>query len=160
RPGGKPAAPRPPIPNPSVVLLLTLVGLALRLHDLGVQSLWYDEGVSAVMARRALAPIPAAALCDVPPPPYYLFLPVLAAATDPSEWSLRLFSAFAGTLTIPLVWRIGARASSAPVGLAAAALFTLTPLPVYYSQEARMYALAMLLVAGAAAAALEASRSA
>ena len=36
---------------PSLLLLVVFLGYALRLYHLDVQSLWYDEGVTAQVAR-------------------------------------------------------------------------------------------------------------
>ena len=60
------------------------------------------------------------------------------------EWALRFPSAFFGTLTVPLMWamalRLFGRGRSGRVAALAAALLTaLSPLYVYYAQEARMY---------------------
>lgn len=54
----------------------------------------------------------------------------------------RVAAAIFGLLTIALVWRIDARS-----GVVAAMLLAVSPLHVYYSREARSYALLMLLTA-------------
>lgn len=61
-----------------------------------------------------------------------------------TQWIMpgRVAAAIFGLLTIALVWRIDERA-----GLIAAMLLAVSPLHVYYSREARSYALLMLLTA-------------
>ena len=61
------------------------------------------------------------------------------------EVGLRSLSALIGTLTVPVAYVVGAQLVSRRSGLAAAALVAVSPLLVYYSQEARPYALAILL---------------
>ncbi|MCI0478463.1 MAG: glycosyltransferase family 39 protein, partial [Anaerolineales bacterium] len=64
-----------------------------------------------------------------------------------SEFALRFFSIFFGTATIALAWAIGKRMFDARVGLLSAFFVTIAPFAVQYSQEIRMYALAMFLTA-------------
>ena len=60
---------------------------------------------------------------------------------------MRSFSALAGTLTVPVVFLIGARLAGRAAGLVAAMLVAVHPLMVWYGQEARAYALLVLLCA-------------
>ena len=60
------------------------------------------------------------------------------------EWALRFPSGIFGTLTVPLMWAVALRLfgrgrSGRVAALAAALLTALSPLYVYYAQEARMY---------------------
>lgn len=136
------------------LLLLTLLALALRLYRLDAQSLWYDEGVSAQIAMRSFAELIAWTARDIQPPLYYavvsLWGKLLALLGTPThawgEWSLRFPSAFCGALTVPLIGALargvtGRRAAA----VLAALLAALHPLLLYYSQEARMYALLVAL---------------
>ncbi len=77
------------------------------------------------------------------------------AALGQGEAWLRLPSALAGTLAVPLTWAVG-RAAMRPTtqpgqrwpdqaALLAAALVAVAPLAIWYSQEARAYALLALL---------------
>ncbi len=59
----------------------------------------------------------------------------------------RLPSLLAGTATIPVVYLLGLRTVAAPAALIGAAVVTLSPFTIYYSAEARGYALMILLVA-------------
>ena len=62
-----------------------------------------------------------------------------------SETSLRLVSAVAGTLTIPVAWLlIRELTRSRAVALLSTALLAVNPLHIWYSQEARAYALLVL----------------
>jgi hypothetical protein len=54
-----------------LLLLLTLLGLGLRLYRLDAQSLWYDEGFSVYLARMGLGEITARTAADNQPPLYY-----------------------------------------------------------------------------------------
>jgi mannosyltransferase len=60
---------------------------------------------------------------------------------------LRLLSALAGVATVPVAWAIGRELSSRRAALACAGFVSVNPLFVWYSQEARAYALFVLFAA-------------
>ena len=126
------------------ILLLTLILLAfaVRMARLDAQSLWYDEGVTAWVAGMSPVDLTRWTANDIQPPLYYYLVALWGRLAGWSEWSLRFVSVFFGVLTVPLltrlVWRLGWPVRSA---LLAALLGALHPLLLYYSQEARMYAL-------------------
>src|SRR6185295_17039198 len=63
------------------------------------------------------------------------------------EFGLRSVSAMAGVATVPVAYLLGAELSSRRAGIVAAALVAVNPMLVWYSQEARAYALFALLTA-------------
>ena len=123
-----------------------LLALALRLGTLGLQSLDADEGFTAQIARRsfgdAMAQIPRT---ESTPPLYYALVWLWTQVFGTGEWGLRSLSALAGVAAVPVIYAIGAALRSPRVGLIAAAFATVSPLLVWYSQEARAYMLLMLL---------------
>jgi len=76
------------------------------------------------------------------PPLYHLLLWFWVKLTGSSVFALRFLSLILGVLTVPLVYRLARLAFGELVGLLAALLCAISPFQVYYSQEARMYALA------------------
>lgn len=126
-------------------LLFLLLAALLRFYRLDDQSFWNDEGNSARLAERSPRLIIEGAGGDIHPPGYYLALAGWRRLAGESEFALRAFSAFAGIALVALVGRLG-RAYYDRRAAAWAALFAaLHPGLVYYSQEARMYALAAAL---------------
>jgi mannosyltransferase len=124
---------------------ITLLGAALRLFHLGSQSLWLDESLSLVFASVSLKDSMEAILADgVHPPLYYLVLRLFLLMGQ-SEEIARLPSAIFGILTIPLVYEIGRLCSDQKVGLVSALFLSLSPFHVWFSQDARMYAMATFL---------------
>lgn len=123
------------------LLVLVLLAAALRFYRLDAQSFWNDEGNSARIAERPLALILEGAAGDIHPPGYYLLLHVWRAVAGQSEFALRSLSAMAGVALVALAYRLGRELFGSTIGLQAAWLGALAPLAVYYSQEARMYAL-------------------
>ncbi len=127
----------------STLALFTILLLAsfLRFYRLDAQSFWNDEGNSARIAERALPLIVAGAAGDIHPPGYYLLLHYWRALAGQSEFALRTFSVLAGILAVVFTYLLGCRLFGRATGLLAAFLAAFSPLAVYYSQEARMYAL-------------------
>ena len=64
-----------------------------------------------------------------------------------TEYGLRSLSALAGVATVPVAYLIGAELRGRRAGLMAAALVAVNPMLLWYSQEARAYALLVLLCA-------------
>jgi uncharacterized membrane protein len=75
------------------------------------------------------------------PPFYYVILNLWLHAFGTSEAALRSLSALASLASIPLFYALGRHLVSPPVGLAAALLSALAPLPIAYADYARPYAL-------------------
>lgn len=123
-------------------LAVVLVGFGLRVYELGRQSLWYDEGFSVWLARQAL---PAVAFGDFNPPLYYGVLHFWIQAAGLSEFAVRYPSAFFGVVAVALTFALGSALFGPPAGVVGAALAAVSPFLIWYSQEARMYALAVLL---------------
>ncbi|MFL5883701.1 MAG: glycosyltransferase family 39 protein [Thermoleophilaceae bacterium] len=134
--------------GPAGWALLGIVGgaAALRFSTLGVQSFWHDE---AVTVGRVLHPGLGATLREIPsseatPPLYYMLAWLWSKLFGTSEAGIRSLSALFGTATVPVAYAIGARLVSRRAGLLAAAAVAASPLMVWYSQEARAYALLVL----------------
>jgi mannosyltransferase len=125
---------------------LTLLGGLLRFATLGSQSLWLDEAWTSYLVRmRPGAMLGAIPQTESTPPLYYLLTWVAVRVGGNGEAALRSVSALAGTLTIPIAYGIGATMATRRVGLVLAALATTSPMLVWYSQEARSYALLVAL---------------
>jgi len=136
-----------------VLAAIVLLAAALRVATLRTQSVWFDEAATWNLVRRPFgAMLHGVAHGESTPPLFYLFEWGWTRVLGDGEAGLRSLSALAGLLTVPVAYAIGRRAAgeraSAPrAGLAAAALVAVNPLLVWYSQEARSYALATLLSA-------------
>jgi 4-amino-4-deoxy-L-arabinose transferase-like glycosyltransferase len=124
------------------VLGLTLLGALLRFPTLDGQSFWLDELVTASLLDRGLGDV----LREVPrseasPYVYYVVAWFWSSMFGLGEVGLRSLSALAGTATVPVAYGAGAVLVSRRAGLVAAALVATSPFLVWYSQEARSYAL-------------------
>src|SRR5437764_4829087 len=132
-----------------IVLALTVLAAALRFATLGQQSLWLDESYAIEDVSRSFgAMLDWVRAKEGSPPLYFVLAWGWAKLFGTGAIGLRTLSALAGTATVPLVYAAGAALASRRAGVAAAALTAVSPLMVWYSQDARPYAL--LVAFGAA----------
>lgn len=133
-------------------LLINLVVLSfvLRLHRLDMQSIWFDESLSALFALQPLDIAIQSMLQEGlhHSPLFYILLRPFAAGGF-SEFGIRFLSVVLGVLAVPLIAQVGRTLANAQVGLLAAALLVISPFHIWYSQEARMYTLLILSALGA-----------
>ena len=130
-------------PPGALVLALTIGGLILRLA--ASRGLWLDEATEVSQAHLSYgAMLHQLATTDVHPPLHHTVLWLTVRVLGDGELAVRLPSLIAGTLLIPVLYRVGCELYDRRAGLAAAALGAVAPFPVWYSQEARMYAFFML----------------
>ncbi len=127
------------------LILITLLGLALRLVQLNFQPLWWDEGYSVFFATRDFSTMLARTAIDIHPPLYYALLQFWIAAFGNSDVALRMLSVVIGVSAIPLLYLVARELFNTYVGIVAAFLIALAPLHIYYAQELRMYGLVTTL---------------
>ncbi len=133
-------------------LLLTItLGVAVRLWRLGSKSLWLDEALLLVRLQKTLGQFAIGEGEPYHPPLYYEFMRWWVLRLGESEIGLRLPSVFFSILVIPLIFVLGKKLNfSAGQIVSATWLTSLSPLLVWYAQEARSYAfLSFLHVLGA-----------
>lgn len=140
---------------------LVVLAAALRFPTLDVQSLWADEAATAdVVGRGSLGDLLGAVRDQESTPPlFYVLAWAWTALVGTGEAGLRSLSALAGVATVPLAAAVGARVAGARAGLVAALLVATSPLLVWFSQEARAYALLVLLGAASLLLALRAAEA-
>lgn len=123
------------------VTLIILLGFLLRITRAGHLWLWGDEAWGLYLIRQGFWQLTLETALDQHPPLYHQLTYLWSLFAGRSELALRLFSVFAGVLSIPLTYQVGRQLSGQAVGLVGAFLIALAPFSVHYSQEARMYSL-------------------
>lgn len=124
----------------TILILLLLIAFALRLYRLDHQEIWGDEAHSAYVASLPLLSA-VSPRTETNPPLYHLLLYFWVGLTGSSVFALRFLSLALGVLTVALIYRLARLAFGELVGFLASLLCAISPFQVYYSQEARMYAL-------------------
>jgi 4-amino-4-deoxy-L-arabinose transferase-like glycosyltransferase len=139
---------RAQISERALLLLIVLMAFALRLYRLGAPAIWWDESLSVYRATRDLAAILSNVILiqnvvtyDTLPQLYFVLLHFCVNAFGASEFGLRFFSVIASVAAVPLLYALARRWLSILAARVAALLAALSPFYVYYSQEARPYAL-------------------
>ena len=125
------------------MISITVTGLVVRL--IVPRGLWLDEATSVDQARMSFAGmISNLRTTDVHPPLYFSVLWATVHVFGSGEMAVRLPSIIAGALVVPMLYLLGKEAYDQRTGVVAAAVGSVAPIMVWYSQEARMYALLML----------------
>jgi uncharacterized membrane protein len=122
-----------------VLLGITLGALALRLAV--PRGIWLDEAISIHQAHLSFHDLfENLQYGDRHPPLHHVVLWLTVKAFGDGETAVRLPSILAGTLAIPALYLLGRELYDRRTGLVAAAFGAASPLLIWYSQEARMYA--------------------
>jgi hypothetical protein len=118
----------------------------LRLSTLGLQSFWYDEAFTPVHVLRASlgATLHNVVHTENTPPLWYVLEWGFSRVLGTGVVALRLLSALAGIATVAVAWAIGSTLAGRRTAIVTATLVAVNPLFVWYSQEARAYALFVL----------------
>jgi mannosyltransferase len=123
------------------MLAIVLAGAALRLHGIDRTSIWLDEAISWDEARRPFWGMIRATAGETSQPLHNIILYVVIRLFGDSAIALRLPSTVLGIANIYLLYRLGAVLWDRTTGVLAAALVAFSGFHLWYSQEARMYAL-------------------
>lgn len=125
------------------VAALCVVATAVRV--LSTRGLWVDEAISVRQAQLPFADMIAdLRTSDVHPPLHHALLWLTVRVFGTSEFAVRLPSLIAGVALVPALLWAGRVVYDRRTGWIAAAMATIAPFLVWYSQEARMYTLFML----------------
>jgi 4-amino-4-deoxy-L-arabinose transferase-like glycosyltransferase len=129
---------------------IIVLGAVLRFATLDLQSYRYDEAVTVgrVLHANFFDTFAAVPHSESTPPLYYLLAWAWSKPFGTGEAWMRSLSALAGTASILVVY-LGARALPVPRrgALIAAAIVAVSPVLIWFSQDARAYALVFLFSA-------------
>lgn len=142
------------MPSRYLVIVFTALGLLLRVATLGVQSYWSDEAATIALLHQSFGGMLHGVVDgESTPPLFYVIAWPWTHLAGTGEVAARLPSALFSTATVPVVAAVAGRLTApgrdaGRASVLAAALAATGPLMVWYGQEARSYALLMLLTAG------------
>jgi mannosyltransferase len=130
------------------IVAVVVAGTVMRFATLDVQSMWLDEAVTRSLVTRPLHSMLAAIPhSESTPPLYYVLLWAWVKVFGYGAVALRSLSALFGSATIVVLAGVAGRLGGRRAALAGASLAAANPLLIWYSQEARAYALLVLLCA-------------
>ncbi|MGB1249253.1 MAG: glycosyltransferase family 39 protein [Candidatus Promineifilaceae bacterium] len=130
---------------------LLLLAFALAVYRVDAQDIWGDEALSITVSQ---SPLGASLFMETNPPFYFLLLRVGRGLWGSSVFGLRYLSVICSLLTVAIIGRIAHTIAprSRNYALLAAAV---SPLLIYYAQEARMYGPVLVGAAGSVLAFLQ-----
>lgn len=130
---------------PLLLFCIVLLGAFLRIYRLDYKSLWMDEMGQVLTAMRgSVLEVIAESSSHLSPPLDYIILHYFLFLGN-TDFIVRLPAAIFGTLSIIMAYRLGKVLFGEKEGLVSALLLSVSPIAVWYSQEARMYSLFMFL---------------
>jgi mannosyltransferase len=127
-----------------VLCLVLAVAFGLRIYRLDAQSLWFDEGFALHLSSQS----PRGMLDNNPVgwlPLHTFALHAWSSVVGQTPFTARALSVFFGVLVVALLYLLGRALATQETGVVAALIGTFSPFLVYYSQEARVYSLWLLL---------------
>jgi mannosyltransferase len=129
------------------LIALTAAGAFLRFYGIGKECLWVDEiqttwRVSLTLGRL----VDDLTLKPLFPPLYFVLLRAWGFLFGFNPAPLRSFSALWGIASIPLVYLLAREMFGRRAAAVASLLFAFSSFNIYYSQEAKMYAMWWALV--------------
>jgi mannosyltransferase len=122
---------------------IVALGVAVRFAGVGVQSYHHDEVITVIRVIPGSfgEMLHKVRVSESNPPLYYILAWGWSKVFGLEEAQLRSLSALFGAATVPVGYLIGRQLDGRRCGLILAALVALNPMLIWYSQEARSYAL-------------------
>jgi len=131
----------------ALLVVICIVGAALRFHRIAAKSLWLDETATmGIVSQPFGGMLDAVSAHDTHPPLYYAVLHAWMWGSS-SVTRARALSAVVGLTTLTVFYVLARRLVSDTGALAGTLLLAVSAYQVYFAQEARHYALATCLVA-------------
>lgn len=139
--------------RPKLDLVILALGIAAFLIITFINapraSIWFDEAFSVYIAQFSFWDIARYTATDVHPPFYYWVLKVWSDLFGTTELAYRSLSIVFGAATATVAFFLSRKLFGRKVAWLALAFIVLSPMLIRYSDEARMYTLASLIVMSA-----------
>jgi uncharacterized membrane protein len=129
----------------SISIFVFLIAVLLRLYGISSQSLWYDEIAEESAFQRQFLGDMSLNIPDTPPANALVVYAVSKLFPD-NDYAIRFVPFIFGSLSIPLFFLLGKKLFNEKIGLISAFLLSISPFHIWYSQDARMYALFWMLI--------------
>ena len=127
------------------IFLFLLTALALRFYGIGSQSLWIDEVYTFMNSSGSLSEVIFEPQTDYKTPPLFYIIEHFALQFGNHESILRLPSVVFGSLSILLLYLVLSNWFDGRTSILGTIMMVISPFHVWYSQEARAYALLVMM---------------
>ena len=132
-----------------VLLLGLAIFVTIALLNAPRASIWFDEAFSAYLIQFNFWDIARYTASDVHPPVYYWILKVWSELFGTTDLALRSLSIVFGAGVITTAFFLTRKLFGRLIAAVALLFLTVSPMLIRYSDEARMYTLAALIIFGA-----------
>lgn len=133
-----------------LVFSLFALTLGIRIAFITQKNLWFDEVFSWHLSLDSFYEIIVRTSADIHPPLYYWILKIWSFFFGDSVFAIRLLSALFTSSAVFFIYPLAKRVMSPLNAVLVLVLYSVSPLNLYYSQEARMSAMNLFLNAGSA----------
>lgn len=127
-----------------MIYLILFVGAIIRLFSLGSRPFDGDEGIIVKLTNANWQDLFSEVANDVHPPLYHALVKI-TTITSVNEWTVRIGSALLGILAIYLIYIFTKNILDKKLALVTSFFAAISPYLLYPAQEARMYALFLVL---------------
>ena len=124
-----------------------VIGAAIRISHLNNLSLWLDEGFTALYSQQEWRAVSGTLGFYSPHPPLYFTMVKVSDLFVSNELAGRLISVVLGIATIPVFYLLIMKVLDRRAAFVSSLVLAFSPIHLYYSQEARMYATVVFLIA-------------
>lgn len=128
-----------------VIVFFIFFAAILSFYKLATRNLWFDEAANFLVAQKIFEK----PVFFIHPALYFKLLHLVIISFGQNEFFLRLFSAIFGIISIIIFYFFSRRIANKKVAFLGTFLLTLSPLRIWYSQEASPHIMAFCLVLAA-----------
>lgn len=121
------------------------IGAFLRFHHIGLRTFWLDEAAVTNLTRYNFSDLWSQSAIQDSSPAYIYLIKIWVGEFGNSEFSVRTVSAIFGLLSIVAIYFLGKFLFGRKVGLWASFLLAVNYFSLFYSIQARPYAMAIFL---------------
>ena len=135
--------------NNNLLYTIILIGFLLRVLRIGNQSLWNDEVTTFLQTNsHSIKEVYLTVLGDEGHigPLYHILNFLFTSIFGYEEWALRFPSAVYNSISVIFVYLIAKGLFETRIGLFSSFIYAISPIQIYYAQEARMYSLWVMLM--------------
>lgn len=136
--------------HPKIDYIILAIGIAIfvtiTLINAPRASIWFDEAFSAYISQFSFWDIARYTATDVHPPVYYWILKCWTFIFGSTDFAMRAMSIFFGAGVIGTVFMLARRLFGRAISWTTLLFLVISPMFIRYSDEARMYTIAALIV--------------
>jgi len=123
------------------LFLIVFINALLKFFQISDASIWLDEAHTATQSLKSISEIISDSSKDQNPPLYFIIMHLWTSIFGISEFGIRSFSTLLSLMTVIILFFFARRYFNIKIAFIACLLFTFSEQQIYFSVEARTYAL-------------------